>query len=455
MKYPIYLFLIAISLPVYGQNLTDSQVREDLIQLKQAIHEYNPALEIYNRDFNSEADSLISRISENSISLFDAFKYISQLCVLSNEGHFSLGSWEDEVHAGFLNNEYLYLPISVNVLQGKLIVWLDNSNEQSLDRGDEIVTINDLAAEKILEKIYRSYPSDGDITTYVDRNIELGFSWIYYLYISQDSTFLLDIRDGSGDLKQVRIKALTREQQFDNYAKFYPERAADSSSETDSFHKLKHDGKVSYLTLPSFDYRKVEKFNINSKRFYKDVFSELKEKQISQLVIDLRGNTGGRNEFADDIVPFILKKDAVAPFLKRTISWEGKTKTYRFPKASKLAFTGDIFVLVNGRTYSAGNTLARYLYEYADATIIGEETGTRYEGFAAGSSQYITLKNSQIRIGIPRYHIVFPSSAKQSTSNRGLLPQHKIDYTINDIINHENDPYVDKVRALIQKSKIE
>ena len=447
MKYTIYLFLIILSWPLQGQELTAKQIKEDLIQLKEAIQNYNPALEVYNPNFISEAESLISKISGSTISPIEAFDYISQLCALSNEGHFSVGTWEDNVHSGFIDNEYRYLPISVKVLQGRLILWLDNSMEQSLNRGDEILSINGLTAKDILDKIYKNAPSDGSIKTYVDRNIERGFSWMFYLYVHRPDTFTLEIKNTSGLVKEQQIQALTRETQFDNYARFYPDRANANEGE-DAFFILKHEEEASYLTLPSFDYRRIEKFNIKSKQFYKDIFSELKEKKIKNLVIDLRGNTGGRNEFADDIVPFITKKGVEAPFLKKTISWDGKTKTYKFPGPSKLAFTGNIFVLVDGRTYSAGNTLARYLLEYANATFIGEETGTRYEGFAAGSQQDIILKNSQIKIGIPRYHIVFPESVKQSTSNRGLLPQHKIEYSIEDM-NNGKDFYLEKVKSLI------
>ncbi|MEL6141342.1 MAG: S41 family peptidase, partial [Bacteroidota bacterium] len=126
----------------------------------------------------------------------------------------------------------------------------------------------------------------------------------------------------------------------------------------------------------------------------------------------------------------ILKPDNADPFLKKTVSWSGKEKVYKMPKAAKEVFQGSIYVLVNGKTYSAGSTLARYLKEYGNATVIGTETGTRYEGFAAGSRQDIHLPNTQISVGIPRYHITFPTSEKQQTANRGLLPDYTIEPTI-------------------------
>ncbi|MTI19891.1 hypothetical protein E1176_02550 [Fulvivirga sp. RKSG066] len=195
----------------------------------------------------------------------------------------------------------------------------------------------------------------------------------------------------------------------------------------------------------------MEKHKIKVKSFYKDIFNQLKTNDIKTLVLDLRDNTGGRNEFAEDMVPFILKSENDTPYLKKTISWEGKEKIYDMPKASKDVFSGKIFVLVNGRTYSAGSMLTRYLREFAQATVIGEETGTRYEGFAAGSKQFVTLSNSQLRIGIPRYHITFPPSEKQTTSNRGLIPDYTVEYKIEDLIK-ERDLHLEKVHELIDSN---
>jgi hypothetical protein len=71
-------------------------------------------------------------------------------------------------------------------------------------------------------------PADGHIKTYEDRKIELGFSWMLYLYISQPDTFHLEIKDSAGELKKISIQALDRKTQVSNYAKNYPESIDDS-----------------------------------------------------------------------------------------------------------------------------------------------------------------------------------------------------------------------------------
>ncbi|MDN3203350.1 S41 family peptidase [Algoriphagus sediminis] len=452
MKSIFIAFLLFFCVSAFGQDLTKEQVMEDLIQLKEAIEEFNPALEAYNPDFQSSTDSLFSTISTPTYSAFEAFDLVSQLCAFSNEGHFSLGNWEDPVHSGFIENKFEYIPLSVKIADEKLWVWLDLSKEQKLIRGHEILSINGMRSSDILRKIYLNTPTDGDIRTYAQRTIENNFSWMYYLYVDRENRFEIETKSGSGEIQKTRIQALTREKHFENYAEYYPNRArAQEMEETDAFYSLEFEGLTSFLTIPSFDRARVEENDINSKRLYKTIFEELKQNEIQNLIIDLRGNTGGLNEFADDIVPFIQKKPSDSPLLKRTISWEGKIRNYRFPKASNLAFTGSIIVLVDGRTYSAGNTIARYLKEYGDAIFIGEETGTRYEGFAAGSKQYVTLKNTQFRIGIPRYHITFDPSKKQLTSNRGLLPDYEIEPNIQDLLE-EKDLHMEKAKILISQN---
>ena len=288
-----------------------------------------------------------------------------------------------------------------------------------------------MSSSDILNTLYKSIPADGDIRTYIDRKIELGFSWLFYLYVFRSENFSIETINREGKTKVTKIQALYRDKQIENFSKYYPEKST-KTEELSPFHTLDFNGNFAVLALPTFSYNKIKELNLKSKRFYKDIFKEIDQREIEHLIVDLRGNTGGRNEFADDMVSFIRKPKIEIPFLKRTQSWEGRTRTYKVPRRSRFAFSGKIYVLVDGLTYSAANTLARYLFELANAEIIGEETGTRFEGFAAGSKQAVVLNNSKIRIGIPRYHIYFPESSKQKTVNRGLLPKHVVKYSISD-----------------------
>ena len=152
------------------------------------------------------------------------------------------------------------------------------------------------------------------------------------------------------------------------------------------------------------------------------------------------------------MIPYFISNKPEERILRTSISWEGKERVYKIPSPSGNVFRGKIYVLVNGRTYSNGHTLARYLKEFADAIIIGEETGTRYEGLAAGSSQYVILEGSGVRIGIPRYQYKFPVSSIQDTSNRGLIPDKEVTYSIQDLIS-KLDLHLKIAEEMIQRDQ--
>ena len=451
MKTVIITLLISLcQLSVFGQRMSAEQAIEDLELLRENIQKYNPALYQYNANFDSLSKEVINSLQEDSTSIFNYFALVSETCALSNEGHFNLGNWQDTIHQGIAENKFAYLPVSFRIISNHLYVWSDYSGEQSLQKGDEIISINGKSSKEIIKILQKVTPSDGDILTYANKNIEVGFAWLYYFYIEQSDTFQFGYLRQNGSLQTVTIQALVKSEQISNFKKYVAHESSRQATELNAFYDLQFNGKYGVLSLPTFDYRKANEYKVKSKKMYRSIFKKLASKDSDHLIIDLRDNTGGRNEFADDLVPFILEPANADAFLKKTISWEGREKTYKMPKASKFAFKGVIYVLVNGKTYSAGSTLARYLKEYADAIIIGEETGSRYEGYSAGSKELIVLPNSKLEIGIPRYHIVYPESSKQNTQNRGVLPDYEITYTLQDIEKYK-DLHFEKALSLINE----
>lgn len=445
----IYCFcFLLIQFPVFSQQLSKAQVVEDLKLLRESIQIYNPALYDYNHNFDNQSIQLIAEIDQDSLTFFEYFFLVSKLCAFSNEGHFGLGSWNDTIHKGIPANSYFYPPFDVKLLDDQLIVWRDYSNEQQLIEGSKILSINGISTEEILTRLYEATPTDGNNKTWAKSIIEIGFPWMYYFYIEQADRLLLSAQTPEGEVGSYEILPLTKLQQTENYWEYVLSELPPETQGEQAFYNLRHGANYTLLTLPSFSYQLIEEGNIKSNKLYKSIFTDIEEQGTENLIIDLRGNTGGRNEFADDMVPYLIKQPSIYPYLKKTVSWDGGEKTYKMPGASKLAFTGTTYLLVDGRTYSAGSTLARYIREYGEAIVIGEETGTRYEGFAAGSSEYVSLPNSNIEIGIPRYQIIFPRSRKQTTLNRGLVPQYKINYTYEDLL-YERDLHLEKALELI------
>lgn len=420
---------------LFSQDYSRDQVIEGLKSLKANIEAYNPALKDYNPQFEEQAQKIIASVDQTTYSAIALFKLVTELCAISNEGHFAIGSWNDTPHSGFTANTYRYLPVGVQITNNKIYLWNDYSNENQLERGDEITSINGKSSSEILAQLMRFTESDGNIEGYAYWLIRSGFNWRYYLYIESPETFEINYKKlNTGEEDQVTIQALTNEDLLANYRKKNPTQEKAEESVKDVY-ELDFNQTYAVLKLKSFTRSKLEKYDLKSTKFYQEIFESINAKGVSTLIIDLRNNSGGRKEFANDLVPFIMQIDSNDPYLRKSISWAGKKKEIKLPKKHKSSFQGDVFVVVNSRTFSAASSAARFLKEYANAIVVGQETATRYEGFSAGSKQYVTVPHTDIEIGIPRYQTIYPVSQKQTTTNRGLIPDHLINYSIKDLID--------------------
>jgi C-terminal processing protease CtpA/Prc len=116
-----------------------------------------------------------------------------------------------------------------------------------------------------------------------------------------------------------------------------------------------------------------------------------------------------------------------------------------FPK-KRNAFKGQVYVLVNGKSFSMSSVVATYLKYKSNATIIGEETGGNIAGSNAVLSGHITLPNSKIRVFIPMYHLYYKVNVENK--GRGLMPDFPTNYT-KDLILKGTDLDLQKVKVIV------
>lgn len=114
-------------------------------------------------------------------------------------------------------------------------------------------------------------------------------------------------------------------------------------------------------------------------------------------------------------------------------------------------FTGKLYVISNGISFSSAADLVSDLKKTTDALFIGEETGGTYEGPTGGDNIVIQLPNSKIMVRIsPNIHI--GHLYQKHPIGHGVLPTHPVKYTIKDIVDGK-DLEMELTRTLIQGSK--
>lgn len=172
---------------------------------------------------------------------------------------------------------------------------------------------------------------------------------------------------------------------------------------------------IGYLRLNSFD---VDEAEDAFKSFITDSFDSLRDRKIDQLIIDVRGNTGGQSDAGAKVLSYLTSRDIsqVSKAYDRIhegnagwLSYRGKPGEVKElnvssdelikPMGPDERFNGRTVVLFDEMTYSAGILFITVVQDHKLATTLGRPTG----GFAnqTGNMETFTLPNSGLTVYAP------------------------------------------------------
>jgi len=202
--------------------------------------------------------------------------------------------------------------------------------------------------------------------------------------------------------------------------------------------------------------------------FYKSTFSELKNKGIDNLIIDIRSNGGGHSEIGAELMQYIFHQpfkeiDSAIVKVSSELIATGKVdkklgsdkkevgKTYtRVPepyqlRENPLRFTGKTYLLTDKGTFSSGQVFASAYKCYGNGTVIGEETGGITVSF--GDVHIFDLPNTGIKI-MTSWEKAY--SACGVDNRRGVIPDYIVSNSLDDYIE-KRDKVLEFTINLIDK----
>ena len=209
-------------------------------------------------------------------------------------------------------------------------------------------------------------------------------------------------------------------------------------------------------------------------KFYEQTFKEIKEKNINNLIIDIRNNDGGYSIIGAELMQYLFHKpfketDSIAFKISKDIAETGKMDYYLkpdemvigkmfskvtaepcLPRDNPLRFSGKSFLLIDNGTFSAAVIFASSYRCFGDGTIIGDETGGVTVGF--GDAHFFYLPNSKMKImvswkkfyevcGIDNRHGIIPDYiVSNKIADEILKKDNVLEYTI-DLIKKNKTPH--------------
>jgi C-terminal processing protease CtpA/Prc len=216
--------------------------------------------------------------------------------------------------------------------------------------------------------------------------------------------------------------------------------------------------------------------------FLTAAFRELEEKKTPGLIIDLRGNGGGFDEYGKFLFAHVMDR----PFL---YYWALETKKDRYDlfrytdetleAAEELArplkpnargwfdvlghpnrglqatrqphFAGRVAILIDGGSFSAtGETTSAFHY-YKKAVFFGQESGAGYYGNTSGFMVTATLPATRLQVRVPL--VLYTMAVEGYPKDRGLVPDFPVAPTIEDIMAGR-DVVLERALAHLSKREV-
>lgn len=479
MKVLFHLFLLVITLGSWAQPTTLPKIsaraaQQDLELFKEILFEAHPnpyrfsSKEAFSNLFDSHA-----KLLEDSTDQIFFFQIFASLMAHVGEGHSSV-KISDEIKS-WMETKAFILPFEIHFFNKRAFIRKDESNAKGDLEGFEITTINDMPISEIMQQI-DSLSSLGTAVNnalqYRKLSLLKNFSLAYYLFIEQQSTYHLKVKDLNGKSREIDVTGNPIDFDFiftQELEDLYPPYSIDIDTANS----------LAIIKITSFAHWVHNLKFKDYEKFYQIAFEILDEISIKHLVIDVRNNRGGHEYLGAKLLSYLIRE----PFFLETSIF---AKNFKFPLLDSLGvaydglgekayqeidtgylvkesivleqlkpnkkypYRGNVYFLVNGNCFSACNIFMALADFHNIGTIIGEETGGIYQDTDGYFRINYTLPNSGLKISFPLWHI--KTAVTRNQYGRGVFPDLPIQPSIGDVLGRK-DAMMEKVYELIDQTK--
>ncbi len=399
----------------YSKRLSIQEQKTELGLLKEKLEYHHPSL--YRFSSQIEINKLFSTLEKNITkerTVHEFHQFILPVFLAIRDAHTHCQLPKDSAKATLL------FPLDVKIISNRLYIYQNFTDRTEIKNGAEILSINGIKSSEILTNLKKSIVVDGYIETTRERILEGWFCFFYPSIYGNPTVFQLETKY-EGKLQQIKDLQALSESVIEKEQKKEHRKPAVLATPSYSFNVIE-EKKAAILKIVYFE-------AIEEKEYYAFIdscFDEIKNKHLTNLIIDLRWNIGGPRKYAIYLYsklsthPFNYLKEQVVTFptLKKLIL-NDSTLTYEqtnnnlfriissndigmgLQQPASQPFTGKVFLLIDGQSNSSSSHFASTFHHNHRGVIVGEESGCVYNGFASGYYNIFDLPYSNLKVQIP------------------------------------------------------
>jgi len=311
---------------------------------------------------------------------------------------------------------------------------LNYKKDSLFKRGTLITSVNGIPNKLLIKYMFEFLPEDGYSNNVNYIRLSANFPYYHRNIFGLSKNYNVGYLDEEGKEQIVKVPL------------FVP---AKDSVKKDSIlrrQKSKEPKEKKFLQYRSFTIDSTKKFatiTLNTfsdgklRAFFRRTFKELKKENISNVILDLRSNGGGRVGLSTLLTKYLSRKNfkvadtlytpsrGIGPYGKYIkggvfnsiemffISRKNSDGKYHmrylenhFYKPKKNRYAGKVFVLTGGPTFSASAIVCNVLKGQKNITLLGEETGGGWYGNNGIMIPDIILPNTKVRVRLPLFRLV-------------------------------------------------
>lgn len=414
------IYLIEEDLKSYQfQKFSKEDLKKDLIALfnKMDSTHYNLYHKHSKEDFKAKHAQLILGITD-SMNLFEFYYHSLPLFDMIVDAH-SLLVFPFSYTREYESQGGKFIPIEVKIKNGQIYIE-KNHAQQAIPCYSQVIAVNNVTSKDIIEKL--SIQASYERVQSEDKYMSLFFRRILYPLYGFDKNYDVLIITPEGKERLISLKGITSNVFRKEKEPYY------------SFHTIGDSVGVIDINLCEGRYQ--------FSSFCDSVFTLLKEKNIPNLIIDVRDNGGGSSFHGDTLFTYITDKKftqygrvklKMSPMVNsdlETIHFEKyrkhKARSYYNPKL----FQGDVYMIANQNSFSSATMLAATFKCYNMGTLVGEETGGVEVFF--DEPIVMSLPHTGIRFLASYQYRQCPCGKRL---DRGITPDFDIDWSAKDKID--------------------
>jgi hypothetical protein len=424
-----------------GQKISGTVLRADFAMLKDTLQKIHPGLYRYkSKVFVDHIFDSCSASIRDSMGIPEFYALVCFAVASFEDGH-SNARLSKEFLSDYMNSVKVFPAMTMFIHERAFIFCCTQQMDLA---GAELLSINGIPMSGIIQTLFKYIPSDGNIASHKNWELAENFPLLFSILYGEKNDFDIKYKDRNGEIRSTKLQADNLRQMICGHPFPRPSK----------YLGLVYKDHIAILKIRTFFNGYLEQTGENFKNFLDSAFTDIKQKGVKKLLIDLRGNQGGNDDNGILLYAWLSQKEFRYYASQESVS-EKFTETghpnLAIQQPMEKNFPDSVYFLIDGRSFSASAEFAAVARSNDRGKFIGEQCGGGYYGNTSGDDITLNLPGSHINCRIPMIKYTL-AVKKAKPGEYGVMPDFPIDRTIMDLIDTK-DTQLSYAMELVEKEK--